>query len=330
LQTKRKNIIILGTGFAAFSCLKKINYRYYNVSVVSPQNHFLFTPLLPSTTVGTIEFRSIIEPIRKLKNIHYYQAKCTGIDLPNRSIQCTDLNTSNNFTLNYDILVLAVGEITNTFNIEGVNDYAYFLKEVSDARKIRVRVIDCFENASIPVMKLNSYIVKVTKEHIYVNDGSKFEYGLLVWATGNTAIELIHELPFKKTKRNKILVDSYFKVLDYDNIYALGDCAELENKALPVTAQVAQQQGKYLGKVLNRLAKEEKITPFRFHDLGMLAYIGDQKALADLPQYKGTGFKAFLFWRSVYITKLVSLKNKILVLFDWFKNMVFGRDISNF
>jgi NADH:ubiquinone reductase (non-electrogenic) len=62
----------------------------------------------------------------------------------------------------------------------------------------------------------------------------------------------------------------------------------------------------------------------------MLAYIGSHKALANTSHYKGSGFTAWLFWRSVYITKLVSLKNKILVLFDWFKTFVFGRDVSNF
>lgn len=360
--------------------------------------------------MGTIEFRSIIEPIRNLKHIHYYQAKCSSIDFPTKSIQCVDIKLNTTFTLDYDIIVIATGETTNTYNIEGVDNYAYFLKEVSDARKIRVKVIDCFENASIPSlsheekkknltfvvcgggptgvefaaelhdfieedvkkkymyladltelilieagrkilnsfdeklsvytsrlfkrqninMKLNSNIVKVTKDLIYVNDGSSFKYGLLVWATGNTSVELITGLPFKKSKRSKILVNNYFKAPGYEDVYALGDCAELESTALPVTAQVAQQQGKYLGRSLNRLALQKKVNPFKFHDIGMLAYIGDQKALADLPRYKGTGFKAFLFWRSVYLTKLVSLKNKILVLFDWFKNIVFGRDISNF
>jgi len=63
LEIKPK-IVVLGTGFAAFSFVKKIDVRVFDVTVVSPRNHFLFTPLLPSTTVGTIEFRSIIEPIR--------------------------------------------------------------------------------------------------------------------------------------------------------------------------------------------------------------------------------------------------------------------------
>ena len=140
----KKNILILGSGFGAFSGLKKLDPRHFNISVVSPRNHFLFTPLLPSTTVGTIEFRSIIEPIRNLKHMRFYQSYCESLEPARNSIHCIDADTQNEFELRYDILVIAVGETTNTYNIPGVTRYAYFLKEVADARKIRVKVIDCF------------------------------------------------------------------------------------------------------------------------------------------------------------------------------------------
>ena len=62
----------------------------------------------------------------------------------------------------------------------------------------------------------------------------------------------------------------------------------------------------------------------------MLAYVGDSRALANLETIKWSGFTAWLFWRSVYLTKLVSLRNKLLVAFDWLKTRLFGRDISRF
>jgi NADH:ubiquinone reductase (non-electrogenic) len=62
----------------------------------------------------------------------------------------------------------------------------------------------------------------------------------------------------------------------------------------------------------------------------MLAYIGAHQALADLPGVQWSGRVAWLFWRSVYLTKLVSLANKVKVLFDWAKAAVFGRDTSRF
>jgi NADH dehydrogenase FAD-containing subunit len=104
----------------------------------------------------------------------------------------------------------------------------------------------------------------------------------------------------------------------------------LESTPIPATAQAAQQQGKYLARSLTRLARNQSLDPFRYHHLGMLAYVGGNRALADLETFKGRGWATWLFWRSAYISRIVSLKNKTLVLFDWIKAQVFGRDTSQF
>ena len=93
---------------------------------------------------------------------------------------------------------------------------------------------------------------------------------------------------------------------------------------------MAQQQGSYLAKALKQLQDGGTVKPFRFKASGMLAYIGGGEALADLPKVKWSGRAAWIFWRSVYLTKLVSPANKIKVLFDWAKARLFGRDLSRF
>ena len=66
----RRRVFFMGAGiFAAFSLLRRIDSQAYDVTVVSPRNYFLFTPLLPSTTVGTVEFRTIVEPIRARRGV---------------------------------------------------------------------------------------------------------------------------------------------------------------------------------------------------------------------------------------------------------------------
>ena len=72
---------------------------------------------------------------------------------------------------------------------------------------------------------------------------------------------------------------------------------------------------------------------FRFLDLGRLAYLGESKAVAELGVGETTvsraqGLAAFVLWRSVYIVKQVSFRNRVLVLFDWIKSRVFGRDLT--
>jgi len=74
--------------------------------------------------------------------------------------------------------------------------------------------------------------------------------------------------------------------------------------------------------------------PFRFLDLGRLAYLGEGTAVAEFgvgtTVSKARGRAAFLLWRSVYLVKQVSFRNRVLVLFDWIKSKVFGRDLTRF
>jgi NADH dehydrogenase FAD-containing subunit len=140
------------------------------------------------------------------------------------------------------------------------------------------------------------------------------------------------------------------------SIFALGDASSFrwqtederrsdlqEGPPLPQTAQVAAQEGAFLARLFNRrynlsltppaIAGTRVARPFAFLDLGLLAYIGDSRAVAqvqlgDVPLAKLAGDGAFLLWRSVYLVKQVSARSRFLVLFDFIKTKIFGRDLS--
>ncbi|KAI3456341.1 hypothetical protein Pfo_013004 [Paulownia fortunei] len=157
---KKKRVLVLGTGWAGTSFLKNLKNSSYDVQVISPRNYFAFTPLLPSVTCGTVEPRSIVEPVRNIvrkKNVdvHYWEAECFKIDAENKKVYCrsnltSNLNEIEEIVVDYDYLVIAIGARANTFNIPGVAENCHFLKEIEDAQKIRRTVIDCFERASLP------------------------------------------------------------------------------------------------------------------------------------------------------------------------------------
>ncbi|RDX94214.1 External alternative NAD(P)H-ubiquinone oxidoreductase B1, mitochondrial, partial [Mucuna pruriens] len=172
-EPKKKKLVVLGTGWAGTSFLKDLDASLYDVQVVSPRNYFAFTPLLPSVTCGTVEARSIVEPVRKIikkrkGEIKFWEAECLKIDAANKKVLCRsniDYNLVGNgeFSLDYDFLVVAIGAQVNTFNTPGVMENCHFLKsftdpkmyyivtqEVEDAQKIRQTVIDCFEKAVLP------------------------------------------------------------------------------------------------------------------------------------------------------------------------------------
>ncbi|KAJ1652273.1 hypothetical protein IWQ61_007354 [Dispira simplex] len=149
-------VVVLGSGWAGFEMLRDLNKSYYDVTVVSPRNYFVFTPLLASTSVGTLEFRCIVEPVRsKTDKVSFYEATCDAVNVVNQTLSCTSQfndEAKHQFTVPYDILIVAVGAQSNTFGIPGVEEHALFLKDVKDARKIRQRVIACFERASQPYL----------------------------------------------------------------------------------------------------------------------------------------------------------------------------------
>lgn len=411
----KPRLVVLGTGFGALSLLKDLSPSRYAVTVISPRNHFLFTPLLPSATVGTIEFLSIAEPIRlAAKGVTFAQAEAFALDPERKAVCCRSPFSGEEFDVRYDVLVIAVGAVSNTFGIEGVAEHALFLKELSDARLIRQKIIDNFEHASLPTVSeaerkrllhfvvvgggptgveyaaeladffddevkahfpnlidnaritlveagkqilssfdeslstyamkvfqrrrinfiLNAPVKKVEAGKVHLATGEALETGLIVWSTGNGPTPFVKALPFQKDRSGRILTDRYLRVLGATDVFALGDCATIEGYSQPATAQVAMQAGKYLAKLLNRASSpskaEKSIAPFERQNFGMLAYIGDDRALADLPTVKWRGFLTWIFWRAAYLTKLVSVKNKLQVLFDWIKSRAFGRDLSRF
>lgn len=74
----KKKVVVLGTGWAGTTFVRNVDSSLYDVQVISPRNYFAFTPLLPSVTCGTVEPRSIVEPIRKI--IRKVCTRCVGMN----------------------------------------------------------------------------------------------------------------------------------------------------------------------------------------------------------------------------------------------------------
>jgi NADH dehydrogenase len=116
-QKHKPKLVILGTGWGSVALLKTINPDEYHITVVSPSNHFLFTPMLPSATVGTLEMRSLVEPVRRIiarVHGHFLKAMAVDVDLSQKLVECSSMNpdgTTTHFYLPYDKLVIGVGAL---------------------------------------------------------------------------------------------------------------------------------------------------------------------------------------------------------------------------
>ncbi|KAK2460757.1 hypothetical protein APHAL10511_007227 [Amanita phalloides] len=170
-------------------------------------------------------------------------------------------------------------------------------------------------------------------------------FGLLVWSTGlapNPLISAITNAKKDEQTERSLITTEHLNVVMRDgtanpDVWAIGDASRIEGNSLPATAQVANQEAKYLTRKLNKLAKDqESPEQFSFINQGSLAYVGDWKAIYDRPapdnafMSKEAGRVAWLLWRSAYFTKTLSMRNKILVPLYWFLIWIFGRDLTRF
>ncbi|KAL5412264.1 hypothetical protein PMIN06_009423 [Paraphaeosphaeria minitans] len=181
-RDERERVVVLGSGWAGYTVARGLDPKKYQAVVVSPRSYFAFTPLLASTSVGTLEFRTAMEPIRTRRtNVDFFQGWADQVDFKNKKItieeaveergQSTagveergageskelrherrgvEAQKGKLFDLTYDKLIVTVGCYSQTFGTPGVKEHAMFLKDVGDARKIRNRILACFEIAALP------------------------------------------------------------------------------------------------------------------------------------------------------------------------------------
>jgi NADH dehydrogenase len=157
-----KRILILGGGFAGIKILQQLQKEFQDnididITIVSRDNFFLFTPMLPEVAASAIETRHILTPIRSFcKRARFYEANIDSINLEAKEVAIRYnigkySNTLNDKikVLKYDYLILALGGETNFFGIESASKNAFTMKTIGDALLLRNHVINMLEQADM-------------------------------------------------------------------------------------------------------------------------------------------------------------------------------------
>src|SRR5512140_2478065 len=95
-----ERVVVVGSGFAAISFVRRVPLDPYQVTLVSPRNHFLFTPLLPGTAVGTTEYQSVMEPVRRARRgVSFVHATVESVDLEAHTVAARAVDTGGEVSL---------------------------------------------------------------------------------------------------------------------------------------------------------------------------------------------------------------------------------------
>ncbi len=168
---------------------------------------------------------------------------------------------------------------------------------------------------------LNSRVKDYDGENVFLENGKELPTKTLVWAAGVVGNKIQGLNAEVLTPSNRIKVDRNNRVEGCENIYAIGDIAcmteEKYPKGHPQVAQVAIQQAVALSKHFKNISTNKSSVGFSYKDLGSMATIGRNKAVADLPNIKFAGFFAWLVWMFIHLMSLVGGKNRLFAFINW-------------
>ena len=149
----------------------------------------------------------------------------------------------------------------------------------------------------------------------------------VIWVSGICA-NTIDGFPAESLGHaGRFLTDRYCRVKGVEDVYAIGDVSLIQGDEQyplghPQLAQVAMQQAKMVAKNLKAVLKGKELKPFRYKNLGVMATIGRNHAVAEIAGRKFGGFPAWALWLVVHLRSILGVKNKTFILLNWVWNYI--------
>jgi len=219
-----------------------------------------------------INLFKLFQTDKKEINISIIGGGSTGVELAfeinNTLTKLLNYNSisNNNISINLNIIESAPG-ILNGFSEELVNKITNQLK----AANIKIHS--------------GKKVIKIDQKTIYTESGMQIKSDIKLWAAGIKAPEILTTLGLETNKKNQLMLKDTLQLSTDEHIFALGDCATFsdKNKSLPPTAQLAQQQAKFLAKSLTKYIKLGRpLDKFLFKKQGTIISTSKNSAVGEL------------------------------------------------
>jgi NADH dehydrogenase len=348
-----------------------------------------------------LEPADVAFPIRTIfghaKNVRFRHGRVRSVDQANNTVVLGDGSR-----INYDHLVIATGAVAAFFGVPGASTFALPLYTLSDARRLRNRLLSVLEETEVRAegdgtsaqltfvvvgggptgvetsgalteliqiaikrdglrldperirvvlvdmaprlltafltrasdyakrrlessgveLRFGRSVVAIDEHSIEFDDGERVECAAVIWAAGVSAGDALpRDLESTSGPGGRVLVKPDLRLLDSENVWAIGDAAAIPLKAGTFCAQlapVAIQSGRHCAEQILHVVHHEATTPFHYHDKGIMATIGRNSAVAELPHgIVVKGRLGWLAWLGLHLWYLVGFRNRLRVLINW-------------
>ncbi len=403
---RKPRIVILGGGFGgvytALALEKALGRRDdFEIVLINKENYFVFQPMLPEVISGSIGLTDVVNSLRQLlPRTELHVRDVEAIDLDSRRVTTSPGFRPHAHHVEYDHLVLGLGNVTDFRGLPGLPEHARPFKNLGDALNLRNHVIRALEEAAVEqddpelrrelltfvvagggfsgvevVAELNDFVrgaarryrgldpaeLRVVLLHsqerilpemdeklalfaqrllrrrgvelrlktrlsaasgheALLAGGERIATRTLVSTVPAFAHPLVEGLPLPKSKNNKLVTQPHLAVQGRDDVWALGDCAQImtpDGALAPPTAQHATRQAAIVAHNIVAAIRGGQRRTFDFKGLGTMGSLGHRSAVAQVFGLKLSGFVAWWLWRTIYLMKMPGWGRRLKVATSW-------------
>jgi len=168
-------------------------------------------------------------------------------------------------------------------------------------------------------VRTSQMVTRIEPGAVWVGD-DKIEAAVVLWAAGVAASPLGRKLGVPLDRAGRVIVGPDLSIPEHPEVFVIGDLAafrDSQGNMLPGVAQVAIQQGHWVGEVIASDLAHKPRPGFHYHDKGSLATIGRAAAVAQFGKLELSGYIAWLAWLFIHIFFLIGFRNRIVVMINW-------------
>src|SRR5262249_17312740 len=188
----------------------------------------------------------------------------------------------------------------------------------SYAESLSKKAAERLERLGVTVMT-GTRVEHVDEQGVIVT-GKRIESATVLWTAGVAPSPILSTLGVATDHAGRVCVGPSLEIPDKPGIFVVGDAAAAtqSGRPLPGVAQVAIQQGRYVGRFISRVLDGRPTPrPFRYSDRGNMAIVGRNFAILESGRFRLGGFIAFLLWAFVHLMSLPQMQNRGRVLSQW-------------
>jgi len=195
--------------------------------------------------------------------------------------------------------------------------------------KLRKIALEVLRKKNVEII-LGKGVKEVGKDFIKLDDETIIKTKTVIWTAGvePNLPEIVGNI--EKDNKGRLIVNEYLQVKNYENVFSIGDvCCFIQNqKPLPQLAQVAVREAMAVAKNIFNLVQNKPLEKFVYRHQGYLISLGKFFAVGEIKNFTFSGFFAWILWRGVYLSKMISNKYKIKTFIDWLLDLFYPRDIT--